>query len=88
VHTYPLFATRKGILHERVSKDRKTTRPSSGDAQPRIATGNALDVALSRDFVEGLLNSYLIWAADFVLQERGEHYSKLPPGCAVDMPHQ
>lgn len=43
---------------------------------------SAADAMVLRQFVEGLLDSYLTWAADFLLQERISDLSKLPTCCA------
>jgi hypothetical protein len=40
------------------------------------------DTLIPRQYVEGLLNSYLTWAADFILQARIGDLSKLPGCCA------
>jgi hypothetical protein len=41
-----------------------------------------IDTVASRDFVEGLLDGYLTWAADFILQTRISDLTKLPSCCA------
>src|SRR5579872_3764818 len=38
--------------------------------------------SITKEFIEGLLDSYLAWAADFSLQERIEDLNKLPGYCA------
>jgi hypothetical protein len=56
---------------------------SDSQAAFKVLSSAAADAMLPRQFVEGLLETYLTWAADFLLQERVSDLSKLPNCCAA-----
>lgn len=59
------------------------TQPPLKSAEARQGTSvGPVDNLDFRQFVEGLLNNYLRWAADFVLQTRISDLTQLP-GCCV-----
>ena len=55
---------------------------SPSDIEQRLSGKEAATLAM-RQFVEGLLNSYLKWAADLTLQVRILDLAKLPKGCEL-----
>ncbi len=56
---------------------------ASNAANPQQRTNaSEIDTLALRQFVEGLLESYLRWAADFVLQTRIRDLTQLPACCA------
>lgn len=54
--------------------------------QPRVNV-SPVDVVDGRQFVEGLLESYLQWAAAFTLQKRISDLAQLPSSCAGWIEH-
>ena len=54
---------------------------SPSDIERRLSGSGAAATLAMGQFVEGLLNSYLKWAADLTLQVRILDLAKLPNGC-------